>query len=149
MSQTGVIGSFRRWAIRLCQLVKSLVSITLDNIMYSVGDKKRYLAHRKRTRRQEKSVTRVVFFTQTYGRSCQLSRVSKGTASAAPPMDKEGKTPQADVNGSNSAPSSAQQQNLVQISLFLTFECLPFGSHHSKQCTFLVYTHSHPKNSIE
>ena len=145
MSQTGVIGSFRRWAIRLCQLVKSLVSITLDNIMYSVGDKKRYLAHRKRTRRQEKSVTRVVFFTQTYGRSCQLSRVSKGTASAAPPMDKEGKTPQADVNGSNSAPSSAQQQKPCSNFAFSTRMFAFWVASQQTVHIPCVHTHSHPK----
>lgn len=44
-SPKGVIGFFRRVAIRLCQLYQrvSCVSITLDNIMcsYSGGDKKR------------------------------------------------------------------------------------------------------------
>ena len=149
MSQTGVIGSFRRWAIRLCQLVKSLVSITLDNIMYSVGDKKRYLAHRKRTRRQEKSVTRVVFFTQTYGRSCQLSRVSKGTASAAPPMDKEGKTPQADVNGSNSAPSSAQQQKPCSNFAFFDSNVCLLGRITANSAHSLCTHTQSPKNSIE
>lgn len=131
------------------QKIKKVLCVYYPRQYYIL--RRRQKSHYPTRRRQEKkSVTRC-FFTQTYGRSCQLSHVSKGRRVL---LDKEKKNPQADVNGSNSAPPSAQTPLVAYIYIFcfalfkflFLLNCLALGRIRANTRTFLVYTHTQPQS---
>lgn len=129
---------------------ESLVCVYYSQRYYVLGRRQKEVSQRTRRYKKEKCHSCCVLHTNIWEvmSSC-LACQRDGGCSSTDKEETRKPTSMAPTPPHTIRPNCPQKKNPCS-NFALSFQCLPFRTHQSKQCTFLVYTHTQlTTNSIE